>query len=82
MIRFYDWKPEWSTRRWFNLSGPSFKIGLPNNRVNFLWLWNAFNRHTAEGDHWWGVGVLQIGHRHLFFVGFCGISIAFIGKTA
>lgn len=62
--------------RWFNLDGPSFKV--MGRRVR---LWNAFNRHTNDGDHWWGFGVLQVNRRHLFFVAFSGVSVLFIGQT-
>lgn len=79
-IAFHHWEPEWSSVRWFNVSGPTFVI-RHRQRVNFVWLWNAFNRYTADGEHWWGFGLFQVGNRHLFFVGFCGVSIAFIGRT-
>lgn len=61
---------------WFNAGSPRLKIAGRN-----VWLWNLFNRHTSDGDHWWGIGVLQIGQRHLLFVGHCGISVLFIGRT-
>jgi hypothetical protein len=80
MISFYRFDPSWSTWRWFNISGPCFKIAY-RRRVNFIHLWTLFNRHTADGDHWWGVGVLQIGNYHLFYIGHGGISVAFIGRT-
>lgn len=78
MISLYHYKPSWDGWRWFNVSGPCFKIG---RRARLVWLWNAFNRHTADGAHWWGIGVLQVGNRHLFYVGHNGVSIAFIGRT-
>lgn len=62
--------------RWFNISAPPVKI-----RRQYVRLWNLFNRHTNDGEHWWGVGVLSINRRHLFFVGYCGVRVCFIGKT-
>lgn len=47
---------------WFNLAISARIFGrriLP---------WNAFNRRSAEG-HFWGLGILQIGRRHLAYVG-------------
>ena len=79
MITFHSFTPDWHTLRWFNVSGPCFKLAW-RRRVNFLWLWNCFNRRTADGDHWWGVGVLQVGHRHLLYMGHSGISILFLGR--
>lgn len=62
--------------RWFNVGAPLIRVGGRTVR-----LWNLFNRHTNEGDHWWGVGLLQVNRRHLFFVGHCGISVLFAGQT-
>lgn len=67
----------WGGLSWFNLSAPMwivFPIGLP------ICLWSLFNRRGADGSHYWGLGLLQIGHRHLFAVMFSGVSIAFIGR--
>lgn len=52
--------PEWGGPDWFDLS-----IG---------WLgpvapWCAFRSVTADGSAWSGFGLLQIGTRHLFFIG-------------
>ena len=60
---------------WFNLSGKVFKMF-----GKYCKLWNLFNRNSTIGHHW-GIGVLQIGHRHLFFVGTAGVSIVFFGRT-
>lgn len=64
---------------WFNLSSPYI-----SKHKRGLWVrpWNAFNRVTADGDHFWGFGILQVGKRHLFCIGTSGVSILFIGKTA
>lgn len=80
-IRLYTWTWEWSGWRWFNLSGPTFIIRRYPARPIFIWPWGCFNRHAADGDHWWGVGIVQIGNRHLFYVGHSGVSIFFIGRT-
>ena len=54
----------WHSFRWFNLSPGSIRVlGKP---VRF---WNVFNRHCKGGERFWGVGLLQIGNRHLFFLG-------------
>lgn len=63
---------------WFNVSSPYWRIG---RRRILIRPWNLFNRRTNDGDHWWGFGLLQIGRRHLFFVGHCGVSLLFIGQT-
>lgn len=43
---------------------------------------NWFNYFlVSEPNRVWGYGILQCGSRHLFFVGFCGVSIFYIGKT-
>ena len=64
-----------SSMRWFNWDAPRLSI-LGRN----VWFWVLFNRHSTEG-HWWGVGILQVGRRHLLFVGHCGIRALFIGQT-
>jgi hypothetical protein len=46
---------------------------------NYKWF-NAMNLNLSSG-HFWGFGLLQIGRRHLFFIGNVGISILFIGET-
>lgn len=61
---------------WFNLSAPW--IGSPMN--GGIRLWNLYNRVTADGEHWWGVGLLQINHQHLFYIGSGGIRALFLGR--
>jgi hypothetical protein len=63
---------------WFNAGFGRFKVLGKNCK-----LFNCFNRVNAddEGDHWWGIGIGQIGHRHLFYVGHSGISIFWFGTT-
>jgi hypothetical protein len=73
-----EFDPEWDDSTWFSLSGPIVMLYTPWGSL-FLRLWNAFNKVSTEG-HYWGVGLLQIGHRHLFAVMFSGVSIAFIGR--
>ena len=66
------------TLRWFNVGAPAFRIG---KRGPLVVLWNLFNHHTNTGEHWWGAGLLQVGNRHLFYVGYSGVSLLFIGRT-
>lgn len=60
---------------WYNISAPLWRVFGTH-----ICLWNLFNRRCADGSHYWGVGLLQIGHRHLFAVMFSGVSILFIGR--
>lgn len=60
---------------WFNASAPFLRLG--RRRVR---LWNLFHRRTDWERHW-GVGLLQIGQRHLLFVGHCGVRALFLGET-
>lgn len=60
---------------WFNWGAPAFRVA--GRRIV---LWNGFNRLSTQG-HWWGLGVLQIGNRHLLYVGDCGVRALFVGKT-
>lgn len=46
--------------RWFNASPPWFRGVRP---------FNLFNRVCADGSLYFGAGLLQIGTRHLFYVG-------------
>lgn len=50
-------------RHWFNASAKPLLIKGRSVR-----LWNLFKRRSTEG-HWWGVGLLQVGTRHLLFLG-------------
>ena len=62
--------------KWFN-ANPN----LNRTKKGTYWsLFNLFNRVSNQG-HFWGFGVLQIGSRHLFFIGSEGVSILFIGKA-
>jgi hypothetical protein len=70
--------PDWHGAHWFNLSAPAIVIGTPWGST-FVRSWNVFNRRSTEG-HYWGFGILQIEHRHLFAVMFSGVSILFVGK--
>lgn len=60
---------------WFNWGSPWIRIKGLNMR-----LWNLFNRRSVDG-HFWGVGLGQVGNRHLFYIGHSGKSILFCGKT-
>jgi hypothetical protein len=55
--------------RWFNVSAPYWRVTLPgrDDRTGVR-LWNLFRRVSTDG-HWWGVGLLQVGQRHLFLIG-------------
>ena len=63
--------------RWFNIT-----IGERMLLRRRFTLFELFNRHTADGEHWWGIGVLQIDQRWLFYVGYNSASILFIGQSA
>ena len=56
---------------WFNASSRMHKS---------VRLWNLFNRRQSfGGGGWvWGVGVLQVGHRHLAYVGSQGLCLFFV----
>lgn len=71
---------EFDSFRWCNVGGPVIWCTCSNLKRIRIKLWNAFNRETLD-DHYWGYGLLQIGSRHLFFVGHSGVSILFIGET-
>jgi len=62
---------------WFNLSAPPFRVA--GRRIR---LWIIFNRVPRASTHWWGIGLLQIGNRHLLYVGDQGVRVLFIGRTA
>ena len=68
------WWMEWHNTRWFNIGGP--KIYTPIH----IGTWEFFNRHCKSNEHYWGLGVGQVGSRFLFYVGSGGISILFMGK--
>ncbi|UHG93230.1 hypothetical protein [Spirosoma oryzicola] len=57
-------KPKTFDFNWFNLH-PTFFLVFGQ----YVKLFNLFNRRSAEDGHLWGVGLIQIGNRHLFFVG-------------
>lgn len=58
--------------RWYNWSAPTWRR---------FRLWNLFNRRCENGEHYWGVGVLQFRNRHLAYVGHSGASLLFLGRT-
>ena len=60
---------------WFNLNPkPNLQI-----RGSYIKWFNCFDRDSNSG-HFWGLGLLQINKRHLFYIGHSGISILFIGR--
>lgn len=73
----------WQHWAWFNLSAPWLRFGRrggPLARPGIR-LWNLFNRVTNTGDHFWGIGLLQINSRHLLFVGDDGVRVVFLGRS-
>lgn len=61
---------------WFNVTiGESWVSG---RRVT---LFEAFNHVCADGDYYWGIGILQFGQRWLFYIGYDSVSILFIGRS-
>lgn len=65
--------------RWFNWGAP---VWHPYRRKSgdlvYVKLWNLFRRCAADGDHWWGAGLLQIDTRHLAYVGHTGVCVGFV----
>lgn len=70
----------WDGPTWFNASAPLWVVFAGARRSLPVCLWTAFNRVCADGAHFWGFGILQIGHRHLFAVTHSGVSILFMGR--
>lgn len=62
---------------WFNLN-PKFN-GKLFGRYLFKWF-NCFRRVSVGGTYW-GIGILQVENRHLFYIGFNGMSVLWIGTT-
>jgi hypothetical protein len=60
--------------QWYNASAPLWR---PFGRLHVC-LWNLFNRRCADGDHYWGFGLLQIGKHHLFYIGHEGGHLLFV----
>lgn len=79
MIELYEFQWKYASLLWFNLGGPCFIVRKP--RTFFVWPWVLFNRVSTEA-HWWGLGVLQVGKRALFYVGDGGVSFLFFGETS
>lgn len=80
MIELYEFQWKYASATWFNLGGPCFIVRRPH--TFFVWPWVLFNHVTNDDQHWWGLGVLQIGKRALFYVGHSGVSVLFVGKTS
>ena len=62
-----------SDLRWFNVSSPHWLLPVGWFSWRTVRLWNLFNRVSTQG-HWWGFGLLQLGRRHLLFVGDGGLD--------
>lgn len=61
---------DWTSSRWFSFSCPTVRLGFWFGRYWHLWPWNLFRRDQISGElYCWGIGLLQVGHRHLFFLG-------------
>lgn len=66
--------PEWTSARWFALGVGCFSIGvlIPGKfyGVFSVWLYNAFRRvYSDPRENCWGFGLLQVGSRHLLYIG-------------
>jgi hypothetical protein len=72
---------EWLNWKWFNISSPMWVHVFGIRWPYTIRLWNLFNRYPSTGEHWWGVGILQLGQRHLFYIGDGGFCFLFIGKN-
>ena len=59
---------DWTNARWFNVGAPTWRPTLPGRGRQTVKLWNLWRRYSADG-RWWGVGLLQVGRRHLLYVG-------------
>jgi hypothetical protein len=70
--------PDWSGPRWFNLGAPAVWVRGLTRRPVIVWLWDCFNRHTADGAHFWGVGLLNVNGRCLLYVGHDHADVAFV----
>ena len=62
---------------WFNANAGFRKSKIFGQHWKFF---NLFRRVNANMNIW-GVGLLQIGNRHLFYIGSNAFSIFFLGKT-
>jgi hypothetical protein len=64
---------------WFGVRTGDTMLHVGNRSIIFC-IAQAFNRRFVNGVHCWGFGILQIGRRHLFYIGSSGVSIGFIGR--
>jgi hypothetical protein len=95
MIRLYShlrW-PDYSGITWFNLGLGGFGFSLLRSPLYInkpVWFYNCFVRFCADGMKQAGFGLLQIGSRHLAYVGLtnqpesrCGrLSLSFLFMNA
>lgn len=58
---------DYTSRRWFNVSAPVLRIGKSGHK-RFVWLWTCHRRYATDYNQW-GVGLLQIGNRHMAYIG-------------
>jgi hypothetical protein len=70
--------------RWFNISAPYVAVQWRRRHFFSFKLFSTFNKVSTEG-HFWGVGLLQINRRHLFWLGDQGRGVRllafFLGQT-
>lgn len=66
--------PDWGGPDWFNIGAPALVLRWGRSGLAYVWLWDCFNR-ASEGAHYWGVGLLHIGKRSLFYVGHEGVDV-------
>lgn len=62
---------DFSSPNWFSFSCPAFFLPFTvKGTRSSVWLWSFFRRAPDRyGMVNWGIGVLQIGSRHLFYMG-------------
>ncbi len=62
----------------FNLGSPYFSRHFFNYKHHlYVRPWNFFKSGTVDG-FWWGVGLVQINGRHLFYSGHRGTCLLFV----
>ena len=74
---------DYTNRNWFGLGGPR-KVAKVRGRWVFVKAWNCCRRVMEDGTVQ-GVGIVQVGSRHLLYLGSAygrlQWSVCFIGET-
>jgi len=71
------WYPVCDGATWFSLSAPCFQ--LTATHWHFLFIpWELFNKQCADGDHFWGLVLLNINGRALVSVTHDGARALFL----